>query len=118
MEAETMAENLGLDIKSFYELFNLYVATTSKELKETEEALLNNDAEKIHELMHSIKGASGNLGFYGLFELAKEIDDRAVAGSLEGIELPIRRFYKNFGALMEQFEQGRPARCAESRADP
>jgi HPt (histidine-containing phosphotransfer) domain-containing protein len=110
VEAGIVAEKLGLDVESFYELFNLYKATTSRELEETEKALRNADAEKIHKMMHSIKGASINLGFEELFELAKEIDDRAVGNSLEGIESLIQSFHKKYGLLVERFEKCRTAR--------
>lgn len=58
MQIQNLAENLGLDVEDFNELFELYVETTSSELKELKAAIDAGDAEKVHEKAHSLKGSS------------------------------------------------------------
>jgi len=115
METAKLAKDLGLDIECFNELFNLYVQATSVDLKEAKAALREADAEEIHKRMHSIKGASGNLGFIELFELAKEIDERAIVNALEGLEHLIRVFDEKYEKFVEEFEKSRIKNSSAAR---
>ena len=85
MHTEILAEKLGLTLDEFREILDLYVQTTSSDLTELSAAITAGDAMKAHEKAHSIKGSSANLGFRDLHLMAKEIDDRAQAGSLDGL---------------------------------
>nr|HID59563.1 Hpt domain-containing protein [Desulfobacterales bacterium] len=105
MEIRELAENLGLDIEEFAEIFEIYKETTLSELEELKAALKAGDAQKVHEIAHSIKGASGNLGLDELFRLAKEIDDRARANSLVGLESLIQDFIERYKEVTQDFEK-------------
>lgn len=96
MKIQELAENLGLDLESYNEIFGIYVKTTSSDLEKLKEALQDGDAERAHEKAHSIKGSSGNLGLNELFELATEIDDRARVNSLEGLESLVQAFCEKY----------------------
>ena len=106
MQVRELAENLGLDVEDFNEIFELYMETTVSDLKELKAALQAGDAEKVHQEAHSIKGASGNLGLNELFELAKEIDDRARVNSLDGLGKLVQDFYEKYERLVEEFGKG------------
>ena len=107
MDVKKLAENLGLDLEDFYELFELYMEVTSSEFQELKAALRDGDAERVHEKAHSIKGSSGNLGLDELYELAKQIDDRARVNSLNGLEDLLRSFDERYEKLVEDFERNR-----------
>ena len=107
MDIKKLAENLELDLEDFNEIFELYMETTSSDLQELKAALRNGDAEKVHERAHSIKGASGNLGLDELYELAKQIDDRALVNPLNGLEDPVRSFDERYEKLVENFKRSR-----------
>jgi len=102
MEVTNLAENLGLDVEDFNELFELYVETTSSDLEELKAAIDAGDAEKAHAKAHSIKGSSGNLGFNELYESAKAIDDRARVNSLDGLEALVQEFSEKYEKLVEE----------------
>ena len=102
MNINAIADNLGLEIEDIKELLDLYVKTTSAELKELKAALASNNAEKVHKNSHSIKGSSGNLGLTDLFELARKIDDRARENILDGIEPIVNEFSKTFEKLVHE----------------
>ncbi len=103
MEVTNLAENLGLDVEDFNELFELYVETTSSELEELKAAINAGDAEKAHAKAHSIKGSSGNLGFNELYESAKAIDDLARANTLDGLETMVQELNEKYEKVVAEF---------------
>ena len=105
MELTKMAENLGLDTECILELLKLYIETTSKDLENAQTAIQKSDLQQVHLSMHSIKGASGNLGFSDLFEIAKAIDDRAIRNALDNLDPLIRDFRSKFEELVTVFGQ-------------
>ena len=105
MEAKKLAENLGLEEEEFTEIFGLYKETTSSDLKELKFAISVGDAEKAHEKAHSIKGASGSLGFDELYETAKAIDDRARVNSFDGLENMFQEFWESYEKLVRELEK-------------
>jgi len=106
MEVKTLAENLGLEVEEFNELFELYRETTFSDLEELKFAISNGDAEMVHEKAHSIKGASGNLGFDELYEAAKAIDDRARVNSLDELENMFQEFWESYEKLVKELGKG------------
>ena len=106
MEAKKLADNLGLEEEEFTEIFGLYKKTTSSDLKELKFAISVGDAGKAHEKAHSIKGASGNLGFDELYETAKAIDDRAMVNSFDGLENMFQEFWESYEKLIKELERG------------
>jgi len=107
MEITKLADNLGLDADDFVELFELYMQTTACDLKELRAGLKAGDAEQVHKKAHSIKGSSGNLGLDELYRLARDIDDRARVGSLDGLEDLLQVFDNKYENFVEDFEKDR-----------
>ena len=107
MQIQDLADNLGLEADEFYEIFELYMQTTSSDLEELKAKLDAGNAEDIHKKAHSIKGASGNLGLNELYELATEIDDRARINSLDGMEDMVRAFQEKYEKVVEEIGKGR-----------
>ena len=106
MELEKLAERLGLDVEDIRELLELYVETTTSDLAQLKGAIEAKDDHLAHAKSHSIKGASGNLGLDEMYELAKEIDDRARVNSLDGLNEMIQVLEDKFNSLVEDFEKG------------
>ena len=102
MEIQESADNLGLDLEEYMEILELYVESTSSDLKELKTALAAGDGEKVHSRSHSIKGASGNLGLQELYEQAKKIDDLARENLLEGLEPMVGDFTEKYDKLIEK----------------
>ena len=107
MDIKKFAANLELDLKDFGEIFEIYIETTFSDLQELKAALRDGDAQRAHEKAHSIKGSSGNLGLDELYELAKQIDDRARVNSLNGLEDLVRDFDERYDRLVEDFKKSR-----------
>ena len=105
MELEKLAERLGLDVEDIRELFELYLETTTLDLAELKRAIETKDAQLAHSKAHSIKGASGNLCLDEMYNLAKEIDDRARVNYLDGLEEIIQSLEEKYNSLVKEFEK-------------
>jgi len=104
MDFEILAQRLGLDVEEYKELIELFIETGGNDLKELEDALMNNDALTVVERSHSLKGASGNLGLTEIYEVAKEIENRSRDNNLEEIEnsvKAIKQYFKNIITVYE-----------------
>lgn len=84
MNLEQLASDLGLDMEDFIELTDLFVETTGADLTKLETAVASGNVTGTVEVSHSIKGASGNLGFREIHELAKVVESNARRGVLDG----------------------------------
>ena len=84
MEFKELAENLGLEEDEFLELVELFIEKGSSDLDMLQSALDQGDTEKILEAAHSIKGASGNLGFMEIYEVAKSVEMNARQQIVDG----------------------------------
>ena len=104
MDIEDMAENLGLEVEDVNELLELYDDRTSSDLKTLKISLDAGDAQRIHETAHSIKGSSGNIGLNDLYDLAREIDDRARVNNLNGLEVLIQDLSAKFRKLVREIK--------------
>ncbi len=85
MNYKELAENLDLEEDEFLEMVELFLETSASDLSTLQSAIIEENAEKVIEAVHSIKGASGNMGFMDIFEVAKEVETKARNNGLEGI---------------------------------
>jgi len=85
MNYKELAENLELEEDEFFEMVELFLEASTSDLSRLESAIIEENAEKVMEAAHSIKGASGNMGFMDIFVVAREVEKRARDNGLEGI---------------------------------
>ena len=85
MNFGVLAENLGLGEEEFQELIQLFIETSLSDLEALHHAMAENDAAKVRMAAHSIKGAANNLGLVDLYEVGKEIEERAKDDQLDGL---------------------------------
>lgn len=84
MDFKELAGNLGLEEGEFLELVELFIEKGGSDLDMLQSALDQGDTEKILEAAHSIKGASGNLGFMEIYEVAKNVELNARNQIIDG----------------------------------
>lgn len=84
MDITVLSERLGLEEDEFLELVELFVETGASDLGQLEVAVQEKNVEEVVKSSHSIKGASGNLGFTEIFEAAKAVELNARQNSLDG----------------------------------
>lgn len=70
----------------FPALVSTYVQDSAVRLQDMNAAFAKGDADALRKSTHSLKGASANLGLEVLSELCRELEEKALAGSLEGVE--------------------------------
>ena len=98
MNFKKLAEDLGLEEDDFLEIVDLFIETTPSDLSKLESAADEGHVQNVVETAHSIKGASGNLGFRDMYDMAREIEMNAQKEILEGAKEAIQ-------LLKEQFTQ-------------
>ncbi|MCK5542321.1 MAG: Hpt domain-containing protein [Desulfobacterales bacterium] len=86
MNFEEIASNLGLDEEDLNELLELFTTTSFADIEKINFGLKENDAEKVSQAAHSIKGASGNLGFQKIASLSKDVEMTAKEGNIKGLK--------------------------------
>lgn len=102
MKLDEIAKNLELDIDDVKELLELYVETTTSELKELKIALDAKKIEEVHKRSHSIKGASGNLGIIEIYDIIKKIDDVACENKFDNLDAMVEELSIKFNQLVEE----------------
>ncbi len=86
MNFENIADNLGLDKEDLDELLELFTTTSFSDIEKVNLGLKENNAQQVSQAAHSIKGASGNLGFEEIASLSKDIEMAAKEGKIEGLK--------------------------------
>ncbi len=86
IDFRTMAERIGLDEADFVEMAELFVQVGCEDLKKLSAALQQKNCNGVMVHAHSLKGASANLGFTGIYELSRGVEANAKAMSLDGAE--------------------------------
>ena len=84
MNIGELAENLGMEEEECLELVELFIETGMSDLDKLQSAIAEKDTEGAAIAAHSLKGASGNLGFTELYEIAKSIEGNTRNGQLDG----------------------------------
>ena len=90
MDIKALADNLGLEEDEYLELADLLVETGMVDLSNMESAVKAGDSDAAAKAVHSIKGASGNLGIMDIFELAKAIEGELRNNNLAGIDSQLK----------------------------
>ena len=104
MEFAELAENLGLEEDEFLELVELYIETCSADLVKLESAVQQSNIQEVVELSHSIKGSSGNLGFMNVFDMAKEIEEKARDNVIEGAVSSVQSIKEIVKQISQKYE--------------
>ncbi len=85
MNVGELAEKLGLEVDEYLELLELFIETGTSDIDKLHHALNEGISEKTVSAAHSLKGAAANLRLTDFSETAKEIEQRARNGQLEGL---------------------------------
>mgnify|MGYP002725668101 CR=1 FL=1 len=86
MNFKDLASRLGIDDEDFMELVELFVTTTLTDIDKIKKGVLEQNPTNAAAASHSIKGASGNLGFDDIFTLSKDMEMQAKQGSLDNFD--------------------------------
>ena len=81
-----MAASVGLEEEEYLTLLMLFIETSICHLKQLKSDILNRDAKRVYETIHTIRGAAENLGIPEMSEIAKVIELKARKNILDGAE--------------------------------
>ena len=89
-DREFALEQVDGDEEFLNELVGFFIDTTESDLEKLKASIDGGDNEGARQAAHSIKGAAGNLGFQGMWERAREVEELCREGALgearEGLE--------------------------------
>lgn len=80
MDFEAMATEIGLEVDEFMELVELFMEVSLADYNHLRSALESGDIQQVARRAHTICGASGNLGFVEIHQLARQIELSAMKG--------------------------------------
>ncbi len=103
MNPTELMEKLDLSTEEMAELIALFVDSCRKDLEQMSAALAAEDARKISETAHSIKGASGNMRFEQVYQIAKTIEEDARQRSLGNIQSRIDQILTTIEHIEKDF---------------
>ena len=101
MDIRDLAENLGLEEAEYLELFELFIETGMSDLEKLQSAISVGDSKEARSAAHSLKGAAGNMGLMEIYDLAKEIEEKAIDDQLQTISEASNELKKKLGSLAE-----------------
>ena len=90
MDFKDLASGLGLDEGDVKELVELFVTTTLSDIDKIKKGVRENNSLDAAAAAHSIKGASGNLGFDDISGLTRDMEMQAKKGNLDNFEKYIK----------------------------
>ncbi|MCK5509132.1 MAG: Hpt domain-containing protein [Desulfobacterales bacterium] len=101
MNFKELAENLGLEEDEFREIVELFLEISDTDLHKLRSAIDQEDTQQVVEAVHSIKGASGNLGFMAISEKAKDVEIKAREKDLSGANEAIKNIKKEVDRIAQ-----------------
>lgn len=102
MDFKKLSRNLGLDEEDFIELVELFSVTAPNDIGKLKTASETGDSQMALEAAHSLKGASGNLGFAEFASIAGEAEKRGRAGDTDNLAETVRLLNENLEKIKAQ----------------
>jgi len=96
-ELNRLSEKLGFDEDDVLMLLELFLESSQVSLAQIEDAIEQNDFQKVYTESHSIKGSAANLMLADIVEISKELE---VASKKEQ-KMKILSFYKKLEDAIE-----------------
>jgi len=83
MNLKELANHLEMEEEEFLELIELFLDTSTSDLKDLQSAVEKGEGLNAVKAAHSIKGAAANLGMAEIYELTKKIETEARGNQLD-----------------------------------
>lgn len=99
----------GHDKSGIYEFLKSFTSSTSELLKEIEKAIQNKDNKSAKDLIHRLKGSSGNSGIMAMHELCIKAEEKVLEskwGDVESFYRDIENVFQKYKTeVADRFEQ-------------
>ncbi len=103
MDIKAAAAGLGLDEDEFSEIVELFIDTAKSDIDKLQEGYEKGDAEMAANAAHSLKGASGTLGFMDIADIAKKAEEDANNNDLDKLADSVSQLNVCFQQLVSDF---------------
>ncbi len=103
MDIKAAADALGLDEDEFSEIVELFIDTAQSDIDKLKEGFDKGDAEMAANAAHSLKGASGTLGFMDISGIAKIAEEDAKNKDLDKLADSVAKLNECFQQLVSDF---------------
>lgn len=103
MDIKAAAESLGLNEEEFSEIVELFIDTAESDIDSLREGFKSGDTERAANAAHSLKGASGTLGFMDIYEIAKKAEEHAKNNDLDQLADSVAELDACFKELVSDF---------------
>ncbi|MEA3384353.1 MAG: Hpt domain-containing protein [Campylobacterota bacterium] len=81
LDLQSIANELDFDLEDVEMLLEVFIESASEILEELNNAIQENDLNKIYQCAHAIKGSSSNLTLMEIANIAKEMEDQSKTGN-------------------------------------
>ncbi len=85
MDIRLLSESIGIDTDTYLALLNMFYERTVEDMEVIETALRELRPEQAARGAHSIKGSAANLAIEDIYELTKEMEEKARNNVLDAI---------------------------------
>jgi HPt (histidine-containing phosphotransfer) domain-containing protein len=99
LNMQDLTEKLGDDPELIRELLQMFREDHENEIKVVAERIAAGDLQQAHQMVHSIKGASGNISAEALYHAAKALDDQIKTGDCGPCDEMLGRLDREMGRL-------------------
>ena len=82
-------------------MVEFFLEVSASVLERLQTAIDGGHTQQVVEAAHSVKGAAGNLGFTGIFDLSKAIEEKARQNSLEGASEALKAIRDRYDQIVE-----------------
>ncbi len=103
MDIKAAAAGLGLDEDEFSEIVELFIDTAKSDIDKLKEGFETGDTEMAANAAHSLKGASGTLGFMDISNIAKSAEEDAKNNELDKLADSVSKLNACFIELVSEF---------------
>ncbi|UTF60789.1 Hpt domain-containing protein [Gilvimarinus sp. DA14] len=88
----------------FLQLIETFVSDSRAKINTMQKALAAGQSEELRRAAHSLKGSSSNIGAAGLMEACRQIEVRAAASDLTGLEHLLVDLQSEFSQVKQQLD--------------
>jgi HPt (histidine-containing phosphotransfer) domain-containing protein len=95
-------EQTGLEVDEYLEIYELYQESFAELMQDLEKSLADRNDEAVMHAAHTLKGASANIGFIHIADLAKSIQDDP--GNFEMVGETVPKLWSTYQELNREVE--------------
>jgi len=105
MDVKQAASRLGLEEDDIYDVLELFIQTAPSDLMKLDAAYTCRNTVLAGQAAHSLKGATGTLGFMDISELAQQIMVQTREKKIEDLSRSVPLFLDRMKDLLRELQQ-------------